>query len=46
VKLERDGGSVVLAAQSVDHALIPAGSEVEVVDSTRSVVTVRKQTHE
>lgn len=46
VKLERDGGSVVLAAQSVDHTLIPAGSEVEVVDSTRSVVTVRKQTHE
>lgn len=46
VKLERDGGSVVLAAQSVDHTPIPAGSEVEVVDSTRSVVTVRKQTHQ
>jgi hypothetical protein len=44
VKLEREGGSVVLAAQNVDAIPIPAGSEVEVVDSTRSVVTVRKQT--
>jgi len=44
VRLERQGGSVVLAAQNVDHTPIPAGSEVEVVDSTRSVVTVRKQT--
>ena len=44
VKLEREGGSVVLAAQNVDPTPIPAGSEVEVVDSTRSVVTVRKQT--
>jgi len=44
VRLERDGGSVVLAAQNVENTVIPAGSEVEVVDCTRSVVTVRKQT--
>lgn len=44
VRLERDGGSVVLAAQNVENTLIPAGSEVEVVDCTRSVVTVRKHT--
>lgn len=44
VRLQREGGSVVLAAQNIDKAPIPAGCEVEVVDSTRSVVTVRKQT--
>ena len=44
VRLERDGGSVVLAAQNIENTVIPAGSEVEVVDCTRSVVTVRKQT--
>ena len=44
VRLEREGGSVVLAAQNIDQAPISAGSEVEVVDSTRSVLTVRKQT--
>lgn len=44
VRLERDGGSVVLAAQNIEDVVIPAGSEVEVVDCTRSVVTVRKQT--
>ncbi len=42
VRFEREGGSVVLAAQSVDATTIPAGTEVEVVDCTRSVVTVRK----
>lgn len=46
VRLERDGASVVLAAQNIENAAIPAGSEVEVVDCTRSVVTVRKQTRE
>ncbi len=44
VRFERSGRVVVLAAQSVESAVIPAGSEVEVVDCTRSVVTVRKQT--
>jgi hypothetical protein len=44
VRLEREGRSFVLAAQNIDQAPIPAGAEVEVVDSTRSVVTVRKPT--
>jgi hypothetical protein len=44
VRLEREGRSFVLAAQNIDQAPIPAGTEVEVVDSTRSVITVRKQT--
>jgi hypothetical protein len=43
VRVERDGGSVVLAAQNVDRTVLVAGSEVEVVDCTHSVVTVRKQ---
>jgi hypothetical protein len=43
VRVGRDGGSVVLAAQNVDRTVLPAGSEVEVVDCTQSVVTVRKQ---
>ena len=43
VRLQRVGGSVVMAAQNVDEAVIPAGSEVEVVDCTRSVVTIRLQ---
>jgi len=41
VRIERNGLSVLLAAQSADPYSIPAGSEVEVVDSTRSVLTVR-----
>jgi hypothetical protein len=45
VRLERSGATVVLAAQSVDASVIPAGTEVEVVDCTRSVVTVRKPTN-
>jgi len=44
IRFERAGGSVVLAAQSVDQAVIPAGCEVEVLDCTRSVVTVRRPT--
>jgi hypothetical protein len=46
VRLRRAGGDVVMAAQSVDTTLIPAGAEVEVVDCTRSVVTVRKPADE
>ncbi len=41
VRLERDGVAVLLAAQSADTVAIPAGSEVEVVECTRSVITVR-----
>ena len=41
VRIERDGVAVLLAAQSVDVSSIPAGSEVEVVECTRSVLTVR-----
>lgn len=44
VKLERREGIIVLAAQNIDSAAIPAGCEVEVVDATRSVITVRRQT--
>jgi hypothetical protein len=44
IRLERAEGSVVFAAQSVDAGTIPAGSEVEVVDCTRSVITVRQLT--
>ena len=46
VRLQRAGGSFILAAQNLDQTLIPAGSAVEVVDSTHSVVTVRKQARE
>ncbi len=41
VRIERSGVSVVMAAQSVDADVIPAGAEVEVVDCSRSVLTVR-----
>lgn len=41
VRIERNGVAVLLAAQSADLHSIPAGSEVEVVDCTRSVITVR-----
>lgn len=41
VRFERDGVAVLLAAQSADRVVIPAGSDVEVVESTRSVITVR-----
>jgi hypothetical protein len=43
VRLERPGGSVILAAQNIDQLVLPAGSDVEVVDATRSVITVRRQ---
>ena len=42
VRLESDGHVVTLAAKSVDDIEIPAGSEVSVVDCTRSVITVRR----
>lgn len=42
VRLQRSGTTVVLAAQSIDATVISAGTEVEVVDCTRSVITVRK----
>ncbi|MGD1146362.1 MAG: hypothetical protein ABR961_00250 [Thermoanaerobaculaceae bacterium] len=41
VKLQRNGIAVLLAAQSAEPLVIPAGSNVEVVDCTRSVITVR-----
>lgn len=41
VRIERNGLTVVMAAQSVDAGTIPAGAEVEVVDCSRSVLTVR-----
>lgn len=44
VRFERQGGSVLLAAHNIDSKVIPAGSAVEVVDCTQSVVTIR--THE
>jgi hypothetical protein len=44
VKIERRDGSIVLAAHNLDTAAIPAGCEVEVVDATQSVVTVRRST--
>ncbi len=42
VRLESEGRVVTLAAKSVDDEEIPAGSEVSVVDCTRSVITVRR----
>jgi hypothetical protein len=41
VRLERNGVAVLLAAQNADRLVIPAGSDVEVVDCTRSVIIVR-----
>ncbi len=41
VRIERDGMALLLAAQSTEPQPIPAGSEVEVVDATQSVLTVR-----
>lgn len=41
VRIERAGMAVLLAAQSVEPLFIPAGTDVEVVDCTRSVITVR-----
>ena len=41
VRVERNGVAVLLAAQNADRSAIRAGSDVEVVDCTRSVITVR-----
>jgi membrane protein implicated in regulation of membrane protease activity len=39
IRLEH--GGVVLAAQSVEEAVIPVGTTVEILDAERSVVRVR-----
>ncbi len=44
VRIERGKAGLILAAQSVDDSVIPAGTVVEVVDDTRSVLVVRRQT--
>ncbi len=41
IRIERNGVVVVIAAQSADPVPIPAGAEVDVVECTRSVLTVR-----
>lgn len=43
VQVERAGTRVILAARSVDDEEIPAGSEVDIVESSRSVLTVRQR---
>ncbi len=42
IRFEQAGRTVVMAANSVDGGVLPAGTDVEVVDCTRSVVTVRR----
>lgn len=42
VRFAQGGGTVVVAAQSVDAELLREGVEVIVVDCTRSVITVRR----
>jgi hypothetical protein len=42
VRLGHEGSEAVVAARSVDDELIPAGSEVEVVDCSRSVISVAR----
>jgi hypothetical protein len=42
VRLESERGTIVLAAQSIDPETLAPGAIVEVVDCTRSVVTVRR----
>ena len=43
VRIQHGKESVILAAQSIDKGVIPAGTVVEVVDDTRSVITIRLQ---
>ena len=43
VQVEQAGTRVILAARSVDDAEIPEGSEVDIVESSRSVLTVRQR---
>jgi hypothetical protein len=46
VRIEYGKKSVVMAAQSLETGLIAAGTVVDVVDCTRSVITIRLQTPE
>ena len=43
VRIRRGEVDVVMAAQSVDGGVLAAGTEVEVVDCSRSVLTVRRR---
>lgn len=43
VRVTQHGSRVILAARSADGGEIPAGCEVEVVDASRSVLTVRRR---
>lgn len=43
VEMVHQGTRVVLAARSADEEGIPAGCEVEIVDASRSVLTVRRR---
>jgi hypothetical protein len=43
VRIRRGEVDVVMAARSADDGVIPAGAEVEVVDCSRSVLTVRRR---
>jgi hypothetical protein len=42
IRLGDTANGVLMAAQSVDEDIIPGGAAVHVVDSTRSVLTVRR----
>ncbi|MFI5165508.1 MAG: hypothetical protein ACHQQS_02725 [Thermoanaerobaculales bacterium] len=42
VRVDSSGGAIVMAAQSIDTQVLPEGMVVEVVDCTRSVLTVRR----
>jgi len=42
VRFDHEGKPILMAAQSIDSQLLPVGMVVEVVDATRSVVTVRR----
>lgn len=42
VRLGHEAGEAVVAARSVDEELLPAGSEVDVVDCSRSVISVAR----
>lgn len=46
VRIQHGKESVVLAAQSIESGVIPAGTAVEVVEGTRSVITIRLQPRE
>jgi len=46
VRIQHGKESVVMAAQSIEEDAIPAGALVEVVEGTRSVLTIRLQEEE